>query len=125
MYPSHLRYSKDHEWISVQGDSGKVGITDFAQHELGDIVFVELPDLGRTFRAGEVLGTIDSVKASSEIYAPIACEVIETNAALADAPQTLNQDPHGAGWLCRVRVLEPKEVEALMDAAAYEAHVAK
>lgn len=125
MHPTNLRYTKEHEWVAVEGDRGTVGITDFAQHELGDIVYVELPEKGKTFRAGEVIGTVESVKAVSEIFAPIAGEILETNPLLGDAPQTLNQDPHGTGWLCKIRIADPKEVGALLDAATYEALIAK
>jgi len=125
MHPSQLRYTKDHEWVAVEGDRGTVGITDFAQHELGDIVYVELPEKGKTFKAGEVMGTVESVKAVSEIYAPVSGEVVDVNAALNDAPQTLNQDPHGQGWICKVRLGDPREAAGLMDAATYEAMIAK
>lgn len=125
MHPTHLRYTKDHEWVSAEGDRGTIGITDFAQHELGDIVYVELPEKGRSFKKGEVLGTVESVKAVSEIYAPVSGQVLEVNAALGDAPQTLNKDPHGQGWLCRVRLADPSETAGLLDAAAYETLIAR
>ena len=124
MYPSQLRYTKEHEWVALQGGTGTVGITDFAQHELGDIVYVELPDPGRMVKAGEILGTIESVKAVSEIYSPVTGEVVEVNKNLGDAPQQVNQDPHGAGWLCKIRLADGAEVDGLMDAAAYSAFVA-
>ena len=123
MYPSHLRYTKEHEWVGVDGAVGTVGITAFAQHELGDIVYVELPEPGRSVKAGEILGTIESVKAVSEIYSPVSGEVVESNRALGDAPQSVNEDPHGAGWLCKIRMTNPGESEALMDAAAYSSFV--
>ena len=124
MYPQGYRYTKDHEWIAVEGDRGKVGITDYAQKQLGDVVFVELPELGRKLKAGEQFGTIESVKAVSELYSPVAGEVVEVNAPLADKPETINQDPHGAGWMVMLKLDAAADAAALMDAAAYEAHVA-
>jgi glycine cleavage system H protein len=125
MYPKHMRYTKEHEWVAATGDAGAVGITDFAQHELGDIVYVELPEVGRKVKAGETLGSIESVKAVSELYAPVSGVVTEVNAALADAPETLNKDPHGAGWICKLRLENPGEIEKLMDADAYAGFAAK
>ena len=125
MQPTHLRYSKEHEWLHVDQGKGTMGITDFAQHELGDIVYVELPEPGRQFKAGEVIGTIESVKAVSEIYAPVSGEVLEVNSALGDEPQKVNRDPHGEGWICRVSLADSGEVGNLMDAAAYESFVGK
>ncbi len=121
--PEDCRYTREHEWIRIEGDSARVGITDFAQQELGDIVYVELPELGRRVRAGEALGTVESVKAVSEIYAPASGEVIEVNDALAQAPERINHDPYGEGWLCRLRLEDPSELDSLMDAHAYEAFV--
>lgn len=121
MYPTDRRYSKDHEWLRVEGDGAVLGITDFAQRELGDIVYVELPEKGRSFKAGDVLGTIESVKAVSEIFAPVSGVVLEANPQLGQQPQTVNEDPHGAGWYCKVRLADPGEVDALMDAQAYGA----
>jgi len=120
MYPTDRRYSKDHEWIAVDGDTATVGITDFAQQELGDIVYVELPHAGQQVKAGDVLGTIESVKAVSEVFAPIAGTVVEGNETLDGSPETANQDPHGEGWYCKLRLSDPAEVEALMDAPGYE-----
>ena len=125
MYPKDYRYTKEHEWIKADGTTGTIGITDYAQHELGDVVFVELPKLGTTLKAGQSLGTIESVKAVSEIFMPVSGEVTETNAALADAPETINSDPHGAAWLIKVRLADPKQVASLMDAAAYEEYIAE
>jgi glycine cleavage system H protein len=124
MYPQGYRYTKDHEWIALEGERGRVGITDYAQKQLGDVVFVELPELGRKLRAGEQFGTIESVKAVSELYSPVAGEVVEVNAPLADKPETVNQDPHGAAWMVVLKLDAPGAVADLMDAAAYEAHVA-
>jgi len=124
MYPEGYRYTKDHEWIAVEGDRGKVGITDYAQKQLGDVVFVELPEVGRKLKAGERFGTIESVKAVSELYSPVAGEVVEVNAPLADKPETVNQDPHGAAWMIVLKLASPEAVASLMDAAAYAALVA-
>src|SRR6266851_681864 len=123
MYPSDFRYTKEHEWIKVTGDTGTVGITDYAQHELGDVVFVELPKVGAKFTASQSFGTVESVKAVSEIYSPVSGEVVETNTALADAPETINSDPHGAAWMIKIRLTDPKELSNLMDAAAYQAYI--
>lgn len=123
MYPSDRRYSKDHEWIAVNDDLATVGITHFAQEELGDIVFVELPQAGKTVRAGEVLGTIESVKAVSEIYAPVSGSVVEANSLLDGTPEAVNRDPHGSGWYCRIRMTDPAELATLVDAEAYSAIV--
>jgi glycine cleavage system H protein len=123
-YPAQFRYTKEHEWIHAQGPTATVGITDYAQHELGDVVFVELPKPGAKIATGKSFGTVESVKAVSEIYAPVAGEVLEANTALADTPEKINQDPHGAAWLIKIRLTNPAEVNSLMDATAYEAYVA-
>jgi glycine cleavage system H protein len=125
MYPSDYRYTKEHEWIKVSGDMGTIGITDYAQNELGDVVFVELPAVGAKITAGKILGTIESVKAVSDIYAPVSGEVLETNAALSKTPETVNSDPHGAAWLLKIKLDNPAEVSGLMDAAAYEAFISE
>ena len=125
MYPSDYRYTKDHEWIKLDGQVGTIGITDYAQAELGDVVFVELPKAGTQVKAGQSFGTVESVKAVSEIFSPVSGEVVETNAALADSPEKINQDPHGAAWLVKVRLADPKEISGLMDAAAYQAYIAE
>jgi len=119
MYPDNLKYTKDHEWIQVQGDTGTVGVTFFAQKELGDVVFVELPEVGRRLKAGEEFGTIESVKAVSEIYSPVSGEVIEVNGALRDKPEMVNEEPYAAGWILKLRLSAPAEVSGLMDASAY------
>ncbi len=124
MYPQGCRYTKDHEWIAVEGDRGRIGVTDYAQKQLGDVVFVELPEVGRKLAAGEQFGTVESVKAVSELYSPVAGEVVEVNAPLADKPETINQDPHGAAWMIVVRLADPAAVSSLLDAAAYETLVA-
>lgn len=123
-YPAKYRYTKEHEWIHAQGATATVGITDYAQHELGDVVFVELPKPGAKINTGKSFGTVESVKAVSEIYAPAAGEVLEANTALADTPEKINKDPHGAAWLIKIRLANPAEVNTLMDAAAYEAYIA-
>ena len=121
MFPDDRRYSKEHEWVLAAGGLATIGITDFAQSELGDIVFVELPEVGRKVAIGDVLGTIESVKAVSEIYAPVSGAVREVNATLTDAPESVNRDPHGAGWICKIELTAPAELGTLMDAAAYGA----
>lgn len=121
MFPDDRCYSKEHEWVLAAGGLATIGITDFAQSELGDIVFVELPEVGRKVAIGDVLGTIESVKAVSEIYAPVSGTVREVNAALTDAPESVNRDPHGAGWICKIELAAPAELGTLMDAAAYGA----
>jgi glycine cleavage system H protein len=122
-YPQTYRYTKDHEWIDVKGDLGTIGLTDWAQCQLGDIVFVELPAPGAALQAGKPLGIVESVKAANDIYAPVSGEVLEVNGELKNAPERVNSDPHGAGWLIKVRLKNPAEIAALMDAAAYEAYL--
>ena len=117
-----VKYTEDHEWIRVEGGVGTVGITDHAQEQLGDIVFVELPEVGRSLAKGDESGVVESVKAASEIYAPVSGEIVEVNAALVDAPQTVNSDPAGSGWFFKIRLSDPGELDALMDEAAYKAH---
>ena len=123
MDPQDRRYTKEHEWILVEGDRARVGITDYAQKQLGDVVFVELPAVGRKLNAHEVFGTVESVKAVSELFAPLAGEVVEVNSLLPNAPETLNQDPYGAAWMLVLKVADAAQVQALMDAAAYAAYV--
>jgi glycine cleavage system H protein len=122
-YPAKYRYTKQHEWIEVNGDVATIGITDYAQHELGDVVFAELPKAGAAITTGKSFGTVESVKAVSEIYAPASGEVIEANGELHDTPEKINSDPHGAAWLIKVRLANPAELKDLMDAAAYEAFI--
>src|SRR5215813_1071825 len=124
-YPNDRRYTKDHEWIAASGDVATVGITDYAQHELGDMVFVELPKPGAKIEAGKSFGTVESVKAVSEIYAPTSGEVIEVNGELQNKPETINSDPHGAAWLIKIRLTNAAGISDLMDAAAYEAYIAE
>ena len=118
MYPADLKYTRDHEWVRVSGAQGRVGITDYAQKQLGDVVYIELPEVGRTVSQGEALGTIESVKAVSEIFAPVSGEVVEVNAALKDSPETVNSDPHGA-WMVAIRLADPAETAALLDNTQY------
>jgi glycine cleavage system H protein len=119
MFPEKFKYTKDHEWVAVDGDVGTIGITDYAQKELGDIVFVELPEVGQELKAGETLGNIESVKAVSELFSPVTGVVLEINEALEEQAEMVNQDPHGAGWIVRIKLAEPGELDDLMDAAAY------
>ncbi|MEQ9331716.1 glycine cleavage system protein GcvH [Thalassobaculum sp.] len=117
-----VKYTEDHEWIRVEGGIGTVGITDHAQEQLGDIVFIELPEVGRSLAKGDESGVVESVKAASEIYAPVSGEIVEVNAALVDAPQTVNSDPAGSGWFFKIRLSDPGELDGLMDEAAYKVH---
>jgi glycine cleavage system H protein len=123
-YPANYRYTKEHEWVDVQGDIAAIGITDYAQHELGDVVFVELPKVGSKIETGKTFGTVESVKAVSDIYAPASGEVTEANEVLHNTPEKINEDPHGAGWLIKIKLASPGELSSLMDAAAYEAFIA-
>lgn len=123
MYPEDYRYSKDHEWVARDGEELIVGITDFAQSELGDVVYVEAPEVGSTFDADDEVGTIESVKAVAEIYAPIGGEVVAVNEALVEAPEKVNEDPHGDGWIFRLRAESGEAFDALMTAEAYGAFI--
>ncbi len=118
-YPSDLRYTKDHEWVRVSGETADIGITEYAQDQLGDVVYVELPEVGRTLAAGEAFGSIESVKAVSELFSPMAGEVIEVNGALRDRPESVNSDPHGT-WMVRLRLSDPQAQDHLLDSSAYE-----
>ena len=121
--PEGLRYTKDHEWAKLEGKRVRVGITDHAQTELTDVVYVELPPVGKVVKQGEPIGTVESVKAVSEIFAPVAGKVVEANKTLADQPELVNKDPYGAGWMAVLEVADPKSVAPLMDAAAYRQHI--
>lgn len=123
MYPENFRYTKEHEWVLVEGDTGTVGITFHAQKELGDIVYVDLPKVGAQFSQGGVLGSVESVKAVSDIYAPVSGEVIEVNSALTDAPEKLNEDPHGSAWIARLKLTAPDEIDGLLSAAEYQSYI--
>lgn len=125
MYPSDYRYTKEHEWIKNDGGVGTIGITDYAQHALGDVVYVELPKVGAKFEAGKRFGTVESVKAVSEIYCPVSGEVIAVNDALSSSPEKINSDPHGEAWLIKVKLAKPGELDGLMDAAAYQKFIAE
>lgn len=118
---SSLRYSKDHEWSLIEGDVATVGISTFAQEQLGDVVFVELPEVGRQVKANEQCAVVESVKTASEVFAPLSGEVIEVNAALADEPGKVNSEPEAGGWFFKLKLSDPSEAESLMDAAAYQA----
>ena len=119
-YPADLKYTKDHEWIRITGDSAEVGITEYAQQQLGDVVYVELPDVGRKLQAGDVFGSIESVKAASDLFSPLSGDVIEVNPALKDHPEYVNSEPHQA-WMIRLKLSDPAAAAALLDSAQYEA----
>ena len=116
-----MRFSKDHEWVNLEGDTATIGITAYAADQLGDVVFVELPAAGKTVKTGHGLAVVESVKAASDVYAPVSGEVTEVNAAVSDNPETVNDQPEGIGWFVKIKVADPNEVEGLMDRAAYEA----
>jgi len=118
-FPENLRYTKDHEWIKLEGNIATIGITDFAQRELGDIVYVEIETVGKTLMAEAVFGTVEAVKTVSDLYLPVSGTITEVNPALADSPESVNSDPYGEGWMVRMTVTNPDDVKALMDAAAY------
>jgi glycine cleavage system H protein len=122
-YPANYQYTKEHEWVLVEGASGTIGITDHAQHELGDIVFVDLPKVGAKVTKGQTFGSVESVKAVSDIYSPLSGEVTEINEILSKTPEKLNEDPHGAAWLIKVKLTDGGEAKALMSAADYEKYV--
>lgn len=119
--PSNLYYTKDHEWLRVEGDTAWAGVTDFAQSELGDIVFIEIETLGETLKQGEVFGTIEAVKTVSDMFMPVGGEILEVNPAITDTPDVVNKDPYGAGWMIKIRMTDPAEVSGLLDAEKYKA----
>lgn len=123
MYPRDYLYSKDHEWVRVEDDVCVLGITEFAQQELGEVVFVELPEIGQVFNAGDEIGTIESVKAVAEVYTPVAGEVVEVNDSVVDDPELLNEDPHSEGWLIKLRFSSASDLKDLMDPEKYEEYV--
>lgn len=123
-FPENLRYTKDHEWISMEGNVATIGITDFAQRELGDIVYVDISTVGKALNAEEVFGTVEAVKTVSDLFLPVSGTILEVNSALNDQPESVNSDPYGAGWMVKVTVNNPADVDALMDATAYAALVA-
>ena len=124
MYPTDLKYSKEHEWVKVEGKRGRIGLTHHAQHALGDVVFVEVPKVGRAVKQMEAFGVVESVKAVSDVYSPVSGAVVEVNATLETTPELINKDCYGAGWIIVVEMANPKELDALMDVKAYEAFLA-
>lgn len=123
-YPQNLRYSQTHEWVRIDGDRATVGISEFAQHELGDVVYLDLPAVGRSYQKGAPFGTVESVKAVSDLYAPVSGEIVETNSALQDSPDKINSSPYEEGWMIVIRMSDPSEADQLLDAAAYESTAA-
>jgi len=123
MYPENFRYTKEHEWVRVEGDIGTIGITDHAQQELGDIVYADLPKPGTSVAQGATAGSVESVKAVSDIYAPVSGQVTEINPVLADAPEKLNEDPHGEAWLMKIKLSAPAEIGKLLSAAEYQKYI--
>jgi glycine cleavage system H protein len=123
MYPENFKYTKEHEWILVEGDTGTMGLTHHAQNELGDIVYVDLPKIGAIAEQGKTIGSVESVKAVSDIYSPVSGEVIAVNESLAQTPELLNQDPHGAAWLVKIRLSAPEEINQLMGAPEYQSYI--
>lgn len=122
-FPAELKYTKDHEWVRIEGDTATIGITDFAQSELGDIVFVEIETQGQSFAAHEVFGTVEAVKTVSDLFMPVAGEILEVNPGLADDPAAVNNDPYGQGWMIKIKIAAGADMSHLMDAAAYEASI--
>ncbi|MER3472203.1 MAG: glycine cleavage system protein H [Chitinophagaceae bacterium] len=118
-FPENLRYTKDHEWIRIEGDEAVVGITDFAQHELGDIVYVEVETINKSLKEGDVFGTVEAVKTVSDLYLPVSGTILELNPKLSGNPELVNTDPYGDGWMVRMKLEDPSAIESLMDAAAY------
>ena len=123
-FPSNLRYTKDHEWIKLDGNVATIGITDYAQKELGDIVYIEVETIGKALKAGDVFGTVEAVKTVSDLFLPVDGTITELNAALANSPESVNSDPYGEGWMVKMTVNNPADVEALMDSTTYETQVA-
>lgn len=123
-FPANLRYTKDHEWILIEGNTAKIGITDFAQHELGDIVYIDIDTVGKDLEAETIFGTVEAVKTVSDLFLPIAAKILEVNPLLLNKPELVNNDPYGDGWMVKVEVVNAADVKELMDVAAYEASVA-
>jgi glycine cleavage system H protein len=123
-YPDNLRYTKDHEWISIEGNTAKIGITDFAQRELGDIVYVEVESIGKHLEAGAVFGTVEAVKTVSDLFLPVSGTITQLNPDLSNAPELVNNDPYGRGWMVKMTVDNPSDIDGLLDAAAYESMTA-
>lgn len=124
-FPDNVKYTKEHEWLRIESDVAVIGITDYAQSELGDIVFIEFPEKGKTFSQNDSVGTIEAVKTVADLYAPISGEVVEVNEKLADEPELVNKDPYEQGWMIKMKISDPSEIDALMDSAAYKEHVAE
>lgn len=124
-FPADLKYTKDHEWVKVDGDAGTIGITEYAQGELGDVVFVELPPVGTKIQQGKQFGTIEAVKTVSDLFAPVSGEVVEVNETLKDSPEIVNKEPYAGGWMVRVKIADNVELNALLDAAKYQEMVGK
>jgi glycine cleavage system H protein len=123
MYPDHFHYTTEHEWVSVEGDVGTIGITDHAQKELGDIVYVDLPKVGTSVSQGGTIGSVESVKAVSDIYSPVSGDIVEINQALADKPERLNEDPHGGAWLVKIRLTSQDDIKGLLSADDYRSYI--
>ncbi len=123
MYPEEYRYSKDHEWIQIKGDIGTVGVTDFAQHQMGDVVYVEMPETGTVLNVHQSIGVIESVKAVSDVYSPVSGEVEDINGDLNDSPELINNDPHGKGWMIKIKVKDKTELDSLMSFSDYEKYL--
>lgn len=123
MYPNDLKYDREHEWVRVEGGVATIGISHFAQDQLGEVVYVDLPTAGATIGAGETFGEVESVKSVSELFCPVSGEILDVNSALEDAPETVNEDPYGEGWMITVKLSDPSEIDALMSAADYEAYL--
>ncbi|TFH02574.1 MAG: glycine cleavage system protein GcvH [Calditrichales bacterium] len=121
--PEDLRYTEDHEWARLAGDVVTVGITDYAQGELGDVVYLDLPSVGDQFKANDTFGSIEAVKAAADLYLPVTGEIVEVNQAVADTPETINSDPYGDGWMVKIKVSDPTEFNGLMDSRAYQSHI--
>jgi glycine cleavage system H protein len=125
MYPSDLKYDKEHEWVRVEGDVAVIGISHFAQHQLGEVVYVDLPSEGDSVSAGEAFGEIESVKSVSELYSPADGEIVKVNSALSDSPETVNEDPYGEGWMIQIKLADPTQLDTLLAAEEYEAFVSE
>lgn len=122
-FPENLKYSQDHEWLRLEGDHAYIGITEFAQRELGDIVYVDINTLGQSVSANEIFGSVEAVKTVSDLFLPVSGEIVEINESLNDNPEAVNSDPYGEGWMVKIKLSDTSELDALMDSAAYEAHV--
>lgn len=124
-FPDNLKYTKEHEWLRVENDTAVVGVTDYAQSELGDIVYIEFPEVGKSFSQNDSIGTIEAVKTVADLYAPVSGELLEVNNELTDNPELVNQDPYEKGWMLKIKIGDPSEIDTLMDSSAYKEHVAE